>query len=124
MKGHWQEVGGVASLTSGVIDHEGVHSPRYSLKSHTEEAAEQSGKEGISKILCNAANVLCIYTPAFTPFLSFLPQKKVRPAVKWCNPDAVTMLLSVNHQRHHLFFKGKKVGAFDELKVFLICRGI
>lgn len=31
VKGHRQEVGGVASLTSGVIDHEGVHSPRYSL---------------------------------------------------------------------------------------------
>lgn len=31
VKGHWQEVGGGASLTSGVIDHEGVHSPRYSL---------------------------------------------------------------------------------------------
>lgn len=30
-QGHWQEVGGGASLTSGVIDHEGVHSPRYSL---------------------------------------------------------------------------------------------
>lgn len=39
----------------------------------TEEAAEQSGKEGISKILCNAANVLCIYTPAFSPF--FLQKK-------------------------------------------------
>lgn len=35
VKGHWQEVGGVVSLTSGVIDHEGVHSPRYSLSSHT-----------------------------------------------------------------------------------------
>lgn len=57
-------------------------------------------------------------------FSPFFLKKKVRPAVKWCNPDAVTMLLSVNHQRHHLFFKGKKVGAFDELKVFLICRGI
>lgn len=26
-----KKVGGCASLTSGVIDHEGVHSPRYSL---------------------------------------------------------------------------------------------
>lgn len=40
------------------------------------EAAEQSGKDGISKILCNAANALCIYTFAFSSFPSFLPPKK------------------------------------------------
>lgn len=28
--------------------------------------------------------------------------------MKWCNPDTVTMLLSVNHQRHHLFFNREK----------------
>ncbi len=87
----------------------------------TEEAAEQSGKEGISKILCNAPNVLCIYTSTFSHFFSFLPQKKkkkVRPAVKWRNPDAVTMLLSVNHQRHHLFFKGKKLALLMNSKYF------
>lgn len=46
------------------------------------------------------------------PFPLFCLQKKVRPAVKCCNPDAVTTLLSANHQRHRLFFRGKKVGFF------------
>lgn len=52
--------------------------------------------------------------PMFFVFILLLSllsssKKKVRPAVKWRNPDAVTMLLSVNHQRHRLFFKGKKL---------------
>lgn len=41
----------------------------------------------------------------FTPFTYSL--KNQSPAVKWCNPDAATMLLSVHHQRHRLFYKRK-----------------
>lgn len=83
-----------------------------------EEGAEQSWKEGVSKILCNQPAFLVFILLLF-PFPSFLPRKR-GPAVKWCNPDAVTMLLSVNHQGCDLRRK-KKVYVFHELKVVLIC---
>lgn len=82
-----------------------------------EEGAEQSWKEGVSKILCNQPAFLVFILLLF-PFPSFLPRKR-GPAVKWCNPDAVTML-SVNHQGCDLRRK-KNVYVFHELKVVLIC---
>lgn len=55
---------------------------------------------------------LYLFSCFYLPF-SFLSQKKVRPAVKCCNPDAVTMFLSANHQRHYLFFNGKKLAPLN-----------
>lgn len=72
-----------------------------------------------SKHSLQCSQVLCIYTPAFI-FLSlfFHKKKKVRPAVKCCNPDAVTMFLSANHQRHYLFFNRKKLAPLMNSKQF------
>lgn len=107
-------------MTSKVIDQEGVHSPRHSPHCKRRRLLSNAQEEASARFFCNAGEVLCIHTPAFSLFIP-RKKKKAKPAVKWCNPDAVTMLLSVNHQRHHFFFKGKeKVGAIDKLKVVFL----
>lgn len=60
-----------------------------------------------------------ILVPSFFSASKKKKKKKieVRPAVKGCNPDAVTVLLFVNHQRHHfaIFFQEKKKKKFEHL---------
>lgn len=86
-------------MTSEVIDHEGLHSTLLVAPSsptlQAEEGAEHPEKKASARFFATSQRFL--YLLLLFPFSSFLPRKKV-PAVKWCNPDAVTMLLSVNHQ--------------------------
>lgn len=81
VKGHWQEVGGGVSLTSGVIDHEGVHSPRYSLESHTANWgscwAIQKRRHQQDSLQCSQCS---LYLYSCFPSLSLLSSSKKK---KW-----------------------------------------
>ena len=72
------------------------------------KAAEQLRNPTTSARFLTMQPMFLVFKPRLSFPFAFLPQKTPRPAVRLCNPDAVTMLLSSHHQRHHLFFKGKE----------------
>lgn len=69
------------------------------------EATQQSSKGGVGEILGRAAELFLYFVRL--PFSSILSPFTIkrRPAVKCCNPDAVTMLLSVPPPEALLIFQ-------------------